>query len=158
MADFNTGEPLAFFITWTAYGTWLPGDERGYVKQHEGWHPPCKKLESYAHARMVESPVQLTPVQRDIVAQTIQRHCAVRGWTCWEVNPRMTHVHTVVTAMRTAPATVREQLKAWCSRELRNHDDNRRKRWWAEGGSVRSLNDEDSLAHAIAYTRDAQDR
>ena len=32
MADriFNTDEPMAYFITWTTYGTWLPGDERGH--------------------------------------------------------------------------------------------------------------------------------
>ncbi len=22
-------EPLAYFLTWPTYGTWLPGDERG---------------------------------------------------------------------------------------------------------------------------------
>ena len=27
--EFNTDEPIAYFITWTTYGTWLPGDERG---------------------------------------------------------------------------------------------------------------------------------
>lgn len=26
-------EPLAYFITWTTYGTWLPGDPRGWVKE-----------------------------------------------------------------------------------------------------------------------------
>ncbi len=24
-------DPIAFFITWPTYGTWLPGDERGWV-------------------------------------------------------------------------------------------------------------------------------
>ena len=24
-------EPLAYYLTWTTYGTWLPGDERGWV-------------------------------------------------------------------------------------------------------------------------------
>ncbi len=23
--------PFALFLTWTTYGTWMPGDERGYV-------------------------------------------------------------------------------------------------------------------------------
>jgi hypothetical protein len=27
--DHNRDEPLAYFLTWTTYGTWLPGDERG---------------------------------------------------------------------------------------------------------------------------------
>ena len=24
--------PLAYLITWTTYGTWLPGDQRGWVE------------------------------------------------------------------------------------------------------------------------------
>ena len=24
--------PLAYFLTWTTYGTWLPGDERGWIE------------------------------------------------------------------------------------------------------------------------------
>ena len=31
--SFNTGEPLAYFLTWTTYGTWLPGDERGWSRK-----------------------------------------------------------------------------------------------------------------------------
>ena len=32
---FNLGEPLAYFLTWTTYGTWLPGDERGWNRKGE---------------------------------------------------------------------------------------------------------------------------
>ena len=157
MSDFNTDEPLAFFITWTVYGTWLPGDERGYVQWHEGWRPQSTRLETYAQAQMVEPPARLTPTQRDLVEQTVQRHCTIRGWKCWAVNARSTHVHTVVTAPRSSPAEARDQLKAWCTRMLRDQAADRRQRWWAEGGSTRCINVEDSLERAIAYTRDAQD-
>ena len=27
-------DPLAYFLTWSTYGTWLPGDERGWI-EHE---------------------------------------------------------------------------------------------------------------------------
>ena len=27
-------EPLAYFLTWTTYGTWLPGDGRGWVEKN----------------------------------------------------------------------------------------------------------------------------
>jgi hypothetical protein len=26
-------KPLAYFISWTTYGSWLPGDERGWVEK-----------------------------------------------------------------------------------------------------------------------------
>ena len=33
--------PLAYFITFTAYGTWLPGDERGFVhRTANAWSAP----------------------------------------------------------------------------------------------------------------------
>jgi len=33
-------DPLAFFLTWTKYGSWLPGDERGWWKSPEtSWQP-----------------------------------------------------------------------------------------------------------------------
>jgi hypothetical protein len=30
-------DPLAYFLTWTTYGTWLPGDERGWCKRTKGF-------------------------------------------------------------------------------------------------------------------------
>ncbi len=29
-------EPLAYFLTWSTYGTWLPGDERGWITHTAG--------------------------------------------------------------------------------------------------------------------------
>lgn len=113
-------------------------------------------LKLYAKSIMVESAVRLTPAERDRVEEAVRRHCAVRGWKLWEVNARTTHVHVVVTAVDCAGEAVRNQLKAWSTRELRKHD-TRRRQWWAEGGSARCLNDEESLERAILYTRDAQD-
>ena len=40
--EFNTDEPIAYFITWTTYGTWLPGDERG--SWHRGQYQSTNKL------------------------------------------------------------------------------------------------------------------
>ena len=30
-------DPLAFFLTWSTYGSWLPGDARGWTEYHHGW-------------------------------------------------------------------------------------------------------------------------
>ena len=41
LSTFNTGEPLAFLLTWTTYGTWSPGDERGWNRKGKpGAHLP----------------------------------------------------------------------------------------------------------------------
>src|SRR5215471_6985078 len=104
-------EPLAYFLTWPTYGTWLPGDERGWVEYRSGWQlpDPIRKLE--AEARMTEDALTLDSEQRQVVEQTIAQHCRVRGWKLHVVNCRTNHLHVVVTADR-PPKLVRVQFKA----------------------------------------------
>jgi REP element-mobilizing transposase RayT len=154
--------PLAYFITWSTYGTWLPGDERGWVEYRRGWHlpDPVRKLE--AAAKMTENACRLGPEQRDAVHEQVAETCRFRGWTLHSVNCRSNHLHVVVTATE-SPEMVRSQLKAWCTRKLKNLAEAKaprgitRENWWAERGSQRYINDEASLEAAIIYVRDLQD-
>jgi REP element-mobilizing transposase RayT len=155
-------DPIAYFLTWPTYGTWLPGDERGWVEYRHGWQlpDPVKKLE--AEARMTEDACTLDTEQRALVENTIAEHCQIRGWQLHAVNCRSNHLHVVVTANR-PPKDVRSQFKAWCTRRLkelerqRTNCDKIRENWWAERGSRRYINDVDSLEAAILYVRDGQD-
>src|SRR5256885_16629826 len=91
-------EPLAYFLTWATYGTWLPGDERGWVEYRHGWRlpDPVRKLE--AAAKMTEDACLLDPEQRAVVERQIAETCRVRGWVLHAVNCRSNHAHVVVTA------------------------------------------------------------
>ena len=111
-------EPLAYFLTWSTYGTWLPGDERGWIEYRRGWQLPdaVRKLE--AEARMTEDACRFDGEQRDVVERQIAETCNVRGWELHAVNCRSNHAHVVVTADQ-APKIVRNQLKAWCTRRLK---------------------------------------
>ena len=74
--------PLAFHLIWTTYGTWLPGDARGWIQSGAtGVQPPDPEREQQARERMVEPAVVLDPEQRSIVEQTIREHGGVRRWT-----------------------------------------------------------------------------
>lgn len=156
-------EPLAYFITWATYGTWLPGDERGWVEFRHGWQlpDPVRKLE--AEARMVEDACYLSREERYAVEEQIAETCSIRCWTLHAVNCRSNHCHIVVTA-RVHPKRVRSQIKAWCTQTLKKSAATRqvnvppRENWWAERGSQRYINDEDSLEAAILYVREGQDR
>jgi hypothetical protein len=55
---------LVYFLTWPTYGTWLPGDERGWVEYRHGWQLPdsIRKLE--AEARMTEDACTLDTEER----------------------------------------------------------------------------------------------
>jgi REP element-mobilizing transposase RayT len=159
-------DPLGYFLTWSTYGTWLPGDERGWVEYRRGWQLPSPMLELESAARMTEDACRLDPEQRKRVEAQIEETCEFRRWTLLAVNCRTNHVHVVVAADQD-PKTVRNQLKAWCTRKLKELEALRgcgstnsllRENWWAERGSQRYINDEDSLEAAILYVRDGQDR
>jgi REP element-mobilizing transposase RayT len=167
-------DPLAYFLTWATYGTWLPGDERGWVEYRHGWQEPNPTRKREAEARMTEDACILDFEQRRVVEETIKEHCRIRGWTLHEVNCRTNHLHVVVTAPHRHPDGVREQFKAWCTRRLkelerircgaelqereRDEDLRIRQHWWAERGSCAWLNDEDGLEAAVMYVRDGQNR
>ncbi len=60
MADqeFDTDEPIAYYITWTTYGTWLPGDQRG--SWHRGqYQSPHELFRQMAAAEMKETAFTL---------------------------------------------------------------------------------------------------
>jgi REP element-mobilizing transposase RayT len=152
---------LAYHIVWTMYGTWLPGDWRGWVKKRIwGIYPPDPAIERQARERMAEPMVLLTDEQRAIVEKTITEHCRIRGWTLHAVNAQSNHVHVVVTADRD-PEIVRDQFKAWCSRKL--SDAARlietiakgagRRRWFTEGGDAEAIDTEEYLRNAVEYVK-----
>ena len=148
-------DPLAYHITWTTYGTWLPGDDRGWVKRGAGIREPDADLELSVRAGMSGEPVSLTPAQREIVARTIRDHCRVRSWTLHALNPRTTHVHVVVSA-GVRPERVLDQLKAWCSRRLNEVTANPPAKWWTYHGSTKYIWDEKYLGESIDYVLERQ--
>ncbi len=155
---------IAIFTTWTTYGTWLPGDERGWYRRGLGRrdHDPVQSLE--AIQLLSAPPVILDDDQRPIVERTVEEHCAIRHWTLYAVRCLSNHVHVVVAAPNRSIEVPREQFKAWCTRRLKEHrkmttgpsphagrDD-----WWTERGWDEWIDDEPSLAEVIAYVLERQ--
>jgi REP element-mobilizing transposase RayT len=155
---------LAYHITWTTYGTWLPGDARGWVRWGEaGVKPPDPEQERDARERMVESAVVLSAEQRALVEQTVRDHCRIRKWLLHAASARTNHVHVVVTADRD-PAEVMNQFKAWCSRKLSDAaglvgavaKKAGRRHWFTEGGDKELIDSEEYLTNAIRYVLEGQ--
>lgn len=151
-------DPIAFFLTWPTYGTWLPGDSRGWVEYRRGWQLPDRTRLLEAKARMTEDACVLGPRERTIVEQQIAETCAFRGWILHGVNCRSNHLHALVGAEGTTPKKIRVDLKAWCTRRLKECVDPNREHWWAERGSIRYVFDENGLDNILIYVIDAQDR
>ncbi len=152
-------EPIAFFITWTVYGTHLQGDESGWRRRRQGDQPPRPRLNQWRRQRLKHDVLLLSPDERSVVERECERHCGKSHWHLWAVNARSSHVHAVVTAAGFSGATVRDQLKANATRGLRE-------RWpqfcerpvWTVGGDWVCVNSEDDLEQVCLYVREAQDR
>lgn len=151
-------DPVAFFLTWTTYGTWLPGDQRGWIEFHHGWQLPDPIRELEARAKMAEGSCLLTPKQREIVERQVAETCQHRGWCLIAVNCRSNHLHAVISAPNCAPRKIRQDIKAWCTRRLKAESDSTRENWWAERGSIRYIFDDEALAVVVQYVTEAQDR
>ena len=156
-------DPTAFFITWTCYGTWLPGDDRGWTKWHQGDQIPQPILADWCRGQMSEMAVRLDKAQREIVNRAVEDHCNHRNWLIHAVNCRSNHCHVVVTAAEYAGELVRDQFKSWGKRRLKEQrkkllpDVAPKEKWWTRKGSVRYLFDDESLDAAIMYTLESQD-
>jgi REP element-mobilizing transposase RayT len=161
-----------WLLTWRTYGTWLPGDQRGFVDpilDEEGKRvihntpgtsldADNRKLREYSQSIMKGEAVYLTAEQAGPLLEQFQETARYRGWQMLAVAILANHVHLVVgVAGDPDPADLLRDFKSYGSRCL-----NRRwgvpanGSWWAESGSRRILRTEDSLRGAIKYVLDQQ--
>jgi len=132
---------MHFHIIWTTYGTWLPGDDRGWMRKGDpAVQPPDPELLRASRDKMREEVVLLDGEQQRVVGDTIADHCRHRGWKLLALAVKGNHVHVVVEADQSGE-DVRNQLKAWCSRRLSDRagltdpqtKTGGRRRWFTEG-------------------------
>ena len=145
-----------YFITFSTYGTWLHGSEKGSVDRQRNQIDfplisPDPSLVNRRRNSMRQEEYVLDEPRRQIVLVTICEVCQFRSWKLWALHVRSNHVHVVVSST-SRPEKVMMDLKAWCSRRIReqwSEDPNRDR--WAQHGSTRWLNDDESRDRAIAY-------
>jgi hypothetical protein len=107
---------LAYHATWTAYGFWLPNDQRGswsdFVRSwdlyltgdptkvtdrrslaHQPFDPAQRRA---ARSALTYDPVRFSPGQIQIIAQGIERAVAESGYVLRSLAILFDHVHSVV--------------------------------------------------------------
>ena len=150
--------PLAYFITWTIYGTFLHGDRRWW-RQNGQQKLPRPRLEYWQRDRLKHEVILLSDRHRQIVKAKVVEHCQIRKWKLWIANPRSNHVHVVVASPGHLGTTVRDQLKANGTGALRKHDPKFRDRpVWTTKGDIELIWTEDELERVVEYAGEAQDR
>jgi REP element-mobilizing transposase RayT len=150
------GTPLAYFITFTCYGTWLHGDERGSVDdEHHTPGTPLLPPDPQRRARernaLVEPPYQLDAPRRLVALDALCEIARRKGWTLHAAHVRSNHVHIVVTA-EGPPERVMNDFKTAASRRLNKAFPAERDRTrWTRHGSTRYLWTEDAVAEKVQY-------
>ena len=159
-----------WLLTWTTYGTWLPGDARGSVTsvrhgdgprtEHDqpgtAWEGPLPALRLSAAAALKGPPIYLTVEQANILFDQFRETAGYRGWLLCAVAVMANHVHLVVGVPGDPdPADLMRDFKAYGSRALnRRHGKPQNGAWWSGGGgSRRKLPDARAVRAALGYVR-----
>ena len=148
--------PLAYLITFRAYGTWLHGDSRGSVDRfHNKYGTPLivpnRRWVQYNERALKRPPCKLTARRRGAIDAAIRETCKIRKWNLWTVSTRTNHVHTVVSA-NCDPEIVLNAFKANATRKMREAGCwQSGKTPWVRKGSKRWLWTHEALIAAIVY-------
>ena len=105
---------LAYFMTWSCHGSWLPGDARGSVDKvhHEYGAPYAPASTEREKTNRIGARVQMLEAEeRAVVRRAILDHCAIKGWKLLALNVRSSHVHLVVSRVALSPEAAMGQFK-----------------------------------------------
>jgi valyl-tRNA synthetase len=156
----GSGPLTNYLITYTTYGSWLHGDERGSADRDHNlpgtpYIPESPEREASEESELKHPKVTLDETERSVVIDAIKEVCLHRGWSLHACHVRTNHVHVVVSADQ-SPERVMNDFKSYATRHLK--DDERteraatvRERTWTRHGSTRYLNTEDSFNAAKHY-------
>ena len=155
----------AWFLTWTTYGTWLPGDDRGFVSrvpQADGTHHIHNEPDSpydvslgdvreAAHRRMKGPPVRLTAAQARVVDAAILEASANHSISVIAYSIMEDHVHLLCQAELDG-SKLQQLFKGITARRLgQTQNETASPRWWTEGGSKRHIKKGDSPDAVVDY-------
>jgi REP element-mobilizing transposase RayT len=89
------GNTLGYMITWTTYGTWLQGNERGFVRNGRIFGEN-KELEAANKQAQKQDTVILNKRQRQIIEEAILKEAKIIGEKVLAISIRSNHVHIVI--------------------------------------------------------------
>ena len=161
-----------WFLTWTTYGTWLPGDQRGFVSDIERddgttirhnvpgteYDANIPALEAHAASLQKSASVRLKEIQAVLLLDQFLETADVRQWTLFAVAIMANHCHLVVGVPGDPdPEEPLGDFKSYGSRKLNRagHTVPNDKRW-TKSGSKRKLPDAQAVLNAIQYTIDQE--
>jgi REP element-mobilizing transposase RayT len=161
-----------WFLTWTTYGTWLPGDPRGNVTTVKDGPGPRHRhnlpgtafdgdipgLRGWAEKHLRGEPVFLNQEQAEQVMKQSHETTSYRGWQLVAAAIMRNHIHVEVGVPGDPdPEVMLRDYKAYASRKLNQQWPRPASgTWWTESGSKRKLKDETAILATAKYIRDQE--
>lgn len=151
--------PLAYFLTFSCYGTHLHGHQAGSVDRDHNlpgtpYLDPNPVVEAVEASRMKQPPYKLNLERANVVLAAIKETCAYRRWNLLAAHVRSNHVHVVVQALEAAEKVMND-LKAYASRALTaaGFENAERKRWTRHGSTryLWTVRDVEDVVHYVVY-------
>jgi hypothetical protein len=155
-----------WLISWTTYGTWLPGDKRGFCTwRGESYIPPPKRYakpgdETYRaneHTKVHElalaisgEPVYLTQAQMRLALPAIVEEIAQIPIVPAILSIGEWHIHWLCYFGPISIRAVVSRIKAAATRELNAHSFQGKKPW-AKGCNMRSKSNRRECRNAYRY-------
>ena len=139
---------LGYMITWTTYGTWLQGDERGYVKDGR-IYPGNKALMKSNRQLQLQDAIRLSRIQQQVVQKAIIEEAASQGQRIYALSVRSNHIHLVAENIPQPISKVVAYYKKAARLALKAMGHNGK--LWTRGYDKRFCFDEEILKERIKY-------
>jgi len=137
-----------YMVTWTTYGSWLPGDERGYVEDGQILPGNTYTLKRNMN-RQKSSTVRLNAQERKIVRQVILAEAKRIGHKIQALAVCTNHIHLLAEPHSESIADTVGRYKSITTRVLWQHG--RKGRIWTRGYDKRFCFTKEELLRRVQY-------
>ncbi|MBQ9812366.1 MAG: transposase [Thermoguttaceae bacterium] len=145
-----------WFVTFSTFGSWLPGDERGSHRWNGDAIKPNRALQSFVQIGMRREPVRLINAsERQCAFQAIVESCKKRGWSLGALNVRTEHVHMLVyTELEEESETIAQAVKSKATQRLRRYFERFKadEPVWSRGYDSLKVENLDMWRETVKYT------
>lgn len=144
MKQNSANDVLATMITTTSYGTWLPGDARGYV-EHGRLLPESPLLNAHAKSLLTSEPVFFSTTEQDLMFESLCQSSQKYHYQLFAVSVDSWHLHWLINHHQDPVSTMVGRLKNAMRQKLN------RGRIWTKGYNKRYCYSEDDVYSRMAY-------
>jgi len=138
-------------ITWTTYGTWLQGDERGYVKNGQTYDGNKALIQSNNKSQ-AQDMIKLSRNQQQVVRKAITEEAKSQDQRIYALSVQSNHVHMVAEYTQQPISKIVAYYKKSARLALKAAGHNGK--LWTKGYDKRFCFDRVALEQRIKYVQD----